>query len=133
MAVRPETHLQSTAGSQRQFESCQSLALRASSASVSCDSGGRLVLFTRAQPACGGLADGPSAEDAKGVRTMLKRLLIGTAATLTITAGQALASSPFSAMYSFGDSLSDVGNVYIATGGTKPASPYVNGQFSNRP
>ena len=33
----------------------------------------------------------------------------------------------------FGDSLSDVGNVYLATGGTEPASPYVNGEFSNGP
>jgi phospholipase/lecithinase/hemolysin len=63
---------------------------------------------------------------------MLKRLLIG-AATLTISAGQALAGSPFTAIYSFGDSLSDVGNVYIGKGGTEPASPYVNGQFSNGP
>jgi phospholipase/lecithinase/hemolysin len=39
----------------------------------------------------------------------------------------------FSAEYVFGDSLSDVGNVYLATGKTKPASPYVNGQFSNGP
>jgi phospholipase/lecithinase/hemolysin len=36
-------------------------------------------------------------------------------------------------MYVFGDSLSDVGNVYLATGGGEPASPYVNGQFSNGP
>lgn len=35
------------------------------------------------------------------------------------------------ALYAFGDSLSDVGNVYIATGGTEPAPPYVNGQFTN--
>jgi phospholipase/lecithinase/hemolysin len=38
----------------------------------------------------------------------------------------------FNAMYVFGDSLSDVGNAYIATGGTMPASPpYSNGRFSN--
>ncbi len=64
---------------------------------------------------------------------MLKRLLIAAAAALTISAGQALAGSPFAAIYSFGDSLSDVGNVYLATGGLEPASPYVNGQFSNGP
>ena len=37
------------------------------------------------------------------------------------------------AIYAFGDSLSDVGNIYTATGGTIPAPPYVNGQFSNGP
>jgi phospholipase/lecithinase/hemolysin len=71
-------------------------------------------------------------------RTMLKRMLIGTAATLTITAGQALAGSPFTAIYSFGDSLSDVGNVFTYTsipgnGPVQPAPPYVDGQFSNGP
>src|SRR5271165_4400669 len=35
------------------------------------------------------------------------------------------------AIYSFGDSLSDVGNVFHLTG--IPAPPYVNGQFSNGP
>jgi len=39
----------------------------------------------------------------------------------------------YSAFDVFGDSLSDVGNVFIASGGTQPASPYVNGQFSNGP
>lgn len=42
-------------------------------------------------------------------------------------------ASSFDAIYAFGDSLTDVGNVYTATGGTIPASPYVNGQFSNGP
>ncbi len=37
------------------------------------------------------------------------------------------------AIYAFGDSLSDVGNIYAATGGTTPGTPYVNGQFSNGP
>ena len=37
------------------------------------------------------------------------------------------------AIYAFGDSLSDVGNIYAATGGTTPGAPYVNGQFSNGP
>jgi phospholipase/lecithinase/hemolysin len=37
------------------------------------------------------------------------------------------------AIYAFGDSLSDVGNVYAFTGGTIPGAPYVNGQFSNGP
>jgi phospholipase/lecithinase/hemolysin len=47
--------------------------------------------------------------------------------------GSAAHAANFSAEYVFGDSLSDVGNVYIATKGAKPASPYVGGQFSNGP
>ncbi len=42
-------------------------------------------------------------------------------------------ASSFDAIYAFGDSLSDVGNVYAATGGAEPGAPYVNGQFSNGP
>jgi phospholipase/lecithinase/hemolysin len=34
-------------------------------------------------------------------------------------------------IYAFGDSLTDVGNVYTATGGAAPAAPYVNKQFTN--
>lgn len=33
----------------------------------------------------------------------------------------------------FGDSLSDTGNVFAASGGTFPAPPYFNGRFSNGP
>nr|WP_294556093.1 SGNH/GDSL hydrolase family protein [uncultured Rhodopila sp.] len=39
----------------------------------------------------------------------------------------------YSALYVFGDSLSDAGNVYLATGGAEPGAPYANGQFSNGP
>jgi phospholipase/lecithinase/hemolysin len=35
------------------------------------------------------------------------------------------------AIDAFGDSLSDVGNIFNLTGGAAPAAPYVNGQFSN--
>jgi phospholipase/lecithinase/hemolysin len=42
-------------------------------------------------------------------------------------------AGPINAIYAFGDSLSDVGNAYIATGGAEPGAPYVNGQFSNGP
>ena len=64
---------------------------------------------------------------------MLKRSLIASAVTLTISAGHANAASPFATIYSFGDSLSDVGNVYLATGGAQPASPYASGQYSDGP
>lgn len=44
------------------------------------------------------------------------------------------ASQPaFDAIYVFGDSYSDVGNIFIATGGLTPAAPYYQGRFSNGP
>jgi len=52
---------------------------------------------------------------------------------LVATAAPA-AASPFDAIYAFGDSLSDTGNAYIASGGTIPQSPpYAPGRFSNGP
>jgi hypothetical protein len=43
------------------------------------------------------------------------------------------AGSPYSALYAFGDSLSDVGNVFAASVGKEPAPPYFQGRFSNGP
>ena len=40
-------------------------------------------------------------------------------------------ASTFDQIYAFGDSLSDVGNVFALTG--VPAAPYFNGEFSNGP
>jgi len=42
-------------------------------------------------------------------------------------------AGPFTGIVAFGDSLSDAGNVFLATGGTIPAPPYVGGHFSNGP
>lgn len=43
-------------------------------------------------------------------------------------------ASAYSALYAFGDSLSDTGNVAAITGGTQPpAPPYATGRFSNGP
>ena len=39
----------------------------------------------------------------------------------------------YDAMYVFGDSLSDTGNVFTATQGQFPPPPYSNGRFSNGP
>ena len=70
---------------------------------------------------------------------MIRKKLSGAAFALAACCSGALMSvsaaqaAGFSAEYVFGDSLSDVGNVYLATGGLEPASPYVNGQFSNGP
>src|SRR5215831_1356590 len=41
------------------------------------------------------------------------------------------ASTPFSRIVVFGDSLSDTGNFYSLTGNQLPPSPYSNGRFSN--
>ncbi len=48
---------------------------------------------------------------------------------------RALAASPgYDAIYVFGDSYCDVGNIFAATGGTTPPSPpYFSGRFSNGP
>lgn len=43
------------------------------------------------------------------------------------------AHAGYSALYAFGDSLSDAGNLFLATGGAQPAPPYVAGHFSNGP
>src|SRR5579863_4091319 len=37
----------------------------------------------------------------------------------------------YTAMFAFGDSLSDAGNDYLIDGGTDPVSPYFQGRFSN--
>ena len=44
-----------------------------------------------------------------------------------------LRAESIDAIYSFGDSLSDVGNDSTLSGGLLPGAPYVNGQFSNGP
>ena len=43
----------------------------------------------------------------------------------------ALYADSFSTIYSFGDSLSDAGNIYTLSGGTIPSAPYVDGHFTN--
>src|SRR5665213_843701 len=42
-------------------------------------------------------------------------------------------AGPIDAIYSFGDSLSDAGNIYALTGGTIPSAPYSQGRFTNGP
>jgi phospholipase/lecithinase/hemolysin len=43
------------------------------------------------------------------------------------------ATPSYDAIYVFGDSYCDVGNIFIATGGAEPAAPYYNGRWSNGP
>jgi len=61
-------------------------------------------------------------------------LATGQAAELSGTdPGGAAHTVQFDSMVIFGDSLSDVGNCYLASGNTVPPLPYVNGRFSNGP
>ena len=65
---------------------------------------------------------------------MLRKLSAIAALLTGALASAPAAAATYSAFYVFGDSLSDVGNVYIATGGAEPASPpYFYGEFSNGP
>jgi phospholipase/lecithinase/hemolysin len=61
----------------------------------------------------------------------IRRVAVGAVASLCLAVSPLAARA--STFYVFGDSLSDVGNVFVATGGAEPASPYFNGQFSNGP
>jgi phospholipase/lecithinase/hemolysin len=54
-----------------------------------------------------------------------------TAILALIAACSGARAGTIDAIYAFGDSLSDVGNVFALTG--MPTSPYANGQFSNGP
>ncbi|PWS37818.1 hypothetical protein DFH01_00410 [Falsiroseomonas bella] len=65
---------------------------------------------------------------------MLRRVLPRLAA-LALIAAAPLAARPaeagYAGLYAFGDSLTDRGNLFIATGGAAPVPPYVAGQLSN--
>jgi phospholipase/lecithinase/hemolysin len=55
-------------------------------------------------------------------------------ALLTVCFGLNIGSaSAYTALFAFGDSLSDAGNAFIASGGVTPPLPYVGGHFSNGP
>ncbi|QNI30319.1 SGNH/GDSL hydrolase family protein [Alloacidobacterium dinghuense] len=67
-------------------------------------------------------------------RPSLLRAIGIAALMLTLSFTAYAASHPaFDAIYVFGDSYSDVGNIFIASNGTIPAAPYFNGRFSNGP
>jgi len=54
------------------------------------------------------------------------------AASLGLSASPSFASDPSGALYAFGDSLSDAGNVFTLTAGKIPVSPpYSDGRFTN--
>lgn len=55
-------------------------------------------------------------------------------AVLSMALASAAHASPYSAIIVYGDSLSDNGNIYAASGGMVPLSPpYFNGRFSDGP
>lgn len=60
------------------------------------------------------------------------RLLFGTLALAALLSAPTAYAGPYSALYVFGDSLSDSGNDALVTGGLVPSSPpYYPGRFSN--
>lgn len=63
----------------------------------------------------------------------MRRRFLALAAAAALAWTTPAQAGPFSALYAFGDSLSDVGNIFTATGGAIPGPPYANGQFSNGP
>src|SRR6478735_1468964 len=60
------------------------------------------------------------------------RAFAGVALAAAVVAGTASAASYTGAVF-FGDSLSDPGNLFAATGGQAPPPPYWEGRTSNGP
>ena len=61
-------------------------------------------------------------------------LLVAGAVQATAASLTTQLTNTYSSFWAFGDSLSDPGNLFAATGGTTPASPpYFQGRFSNGP
>src|SRR5579863_6055638 len=65
---------------------------------------------------------------------MSAKLWFTILASFAVMAMSAQASTPtYDALYVFGDSYCDVGNLYAATGNTYPPAPYYHGRFSDGP
>ncbi len=66
---------------------------------------------------------------------MRKILSVLAVLTILIVAPRSMqaAMPSYDALYVFGDSYCDVGNLFVATSGAEPAAPYYNGRFSNGP
>lgn len=61
------------------------------------------------------------------------RATVTAAALASCSIAAHAAADSFDAVYVFGDSYSDIGNISFATGGTIPGPLYYNGRFSNGP
>lgn len=59
-----------------------------------------------------------------------RKIVIALGAVATLSLAQ-VSHAAFSQVVTFGDSLSDAGNVFLATGGATPPAPYFGGRFSN--
>lgn len=62
----------------------------------------------------------------------IRRALVLVLSLAAAFPGVSMADS-FTSLTIFGDSLSDTGNLHVATGGSQPGSPYWDGRFSNGP
>jgi phospholipase/lecithinase/hemolysin len=65
---------------------------------------------------------------------MTMKLIMGCCLSVALIAACNIvpaSAAAYSGLYVFGDSLSDTGNVAIATAGAEPAPPYSDGRFSN--
>ena len=67
------------------------------------------------------------------LRTVSRGLAGAFALAVAVVTPAALDARPFKTIVSLGDSLSDTGRFYEATGGTQPPPPYAPGRFSNGP
>jgi phospholipase/lecithinase/hemolysin len=66
--------------------------------------------------------------------TFLRLTLAAAALSLSATLAPAATVGGYTSFFAFGDSLTDNGNLFAASGGTFPPSPpYFNGRFSNGP
>lgn len=65
------------------------------------------------------------------LRSVGVMLIVGW--SLMATSPQSLQAGAYSAIYAFGDSLTDTGNAFLATGGASPPPGYFNGRYSNGP
>lgn len=63
----------------------------------------------------------------------MEHILVRLLLLFAVLAPTTVWAIPFSGMYVFGDSLSDAGNVSVATGGGIPGAPYSSGRFTNGP
>lgn len=60
-----------------------------------------------------------------------KRIVMAAICWGCLSLSPLTARAGYSALFVFGDSLSDAGNIFLATSGAQPAPPYVAGRFSN--